>query len=109
MAKVIEETNVGKIAKALIVNRRKLWVLVCGDYKVTTRGCILARVQALGIDPESQLYQDIDYSICTKEQINNRGIHWSHEILICDIDGLISEVINATCPKTYIKTIGLGV
>lgn len=108
MAKFIEETNVEKIAKALIVNHGKLWVLVGGEIKDVVRDCILARVRALGIEPESLLYLDIDYSICTKESINNRRIHWSHDILICDIDGLISEVVNVNGPKTYIKKIGLG-
>lgn len=107
MAKFIEITNMEKIAKALIINHDKLWVLVCGELKDTTRYCILEKVRAFGIEPESQLYQDIDYSICTKESIIDRPIHWSHDILICNIDGLITEVLNIVCTKTCINKIGV--
>ena len=107
MAKFIEEADIEKIAKALIVNRGKLWVLICGDCKESTRSCILKKIRDLGIEPESQLYQDIDYSICTKESINDRPIHWSHDVLICNIDGLISEVINVSCDKICINTMRL--
>ena len=101
----IEETDVEKIAKALIVNHDALWVVLCGEYKELIRDCILARVRALGIESESQLYGDIDYSICTKESINDRCVHWSHDILICNIEGLISETINHTCTNTCIRNI----
>ena len=107
MAKFIEEADIEKIAKALIVNRGKLWVLICGDCKESTRSCILKKIRDLGIEPESQLYQDIDYSICTKESIKDRPIHWSHDVLICNIDGLISEVINVSCDKICINTMRL--
>lgn len=107
MALFVEETDVEKIAKALIVNRGHLWVLLCGDYRESTRSCILQKIRALGIESESQLYQDIDYSICTKESIKDRPIHWSHNVLICNIDGLISEVINVACEKTCINTMRL--
>jgi len=107
MALLIEQTDVGKIAKALILNRGHLWVLVCGEEKESIRSCILSRVRALGIESESQLYQDIDYSICTKESIKDRCIHWSHDVLICNINGLISEVINVACEKTCINTMRL--
>ena len=107
MAKFIEQTNVEKIAKALIVNRGRLWVLVSGEDKETIRHSILSRVRALGIESESQLYQDIDYSICAKESINDRPIHWSHDVLVCNIDGLISEVINVDCGKICINTMRL--
>ena len=107
MALLIEQTDVGKIAKALIINRGKLWVLICGEEKESIRNCILSRVRAFGIESESQLYQDIDYSICTKESINDRPIHWSHDVLICNIDGLISEVINVSCDKICINTMRL--
>ena len=107
MAKFIEETNMDKIAKALIINHDKLWVLVCGEPKDSIRHCILEKVRAFGIEPESKLYQDIDYSICTKESIMDRPIHWSHDILICSIDGLISEVFNVACTKICVNNIGL--
>ena len=107
MATFFEQTDVGKIAKALIINRGKLWVLICSDCKESIRNCILSRVRAFGIESESQLYQDIDYSICTKESINDRPIHWSHNVLICNIDGLISEVINVSCDKICINTMRL--
>ena len=107
MAKFIEETNMEKIAKALIINHNKLWVLVCGELKNPTRHCILEKVRAFGIEPESKLYQDIDYSICTKESIMDRPIHWSHDILICSIDGLITEVFNVVCTKICINKIGV--
>ena len=106
MARIIEQTDVEKIAKALIVNRGRLWVLVSSEYK-ETRYSILSRVRALGIESESQLYQDIDYSICAKESINDRPIHWSHDVLVCNIDGLISEVINVDCGKICINTMRL--
>ena len=105
MAKFIEETNVEKIAKALIVNHGFLWVLVCGGLKHSTRHLILEKVRAFGIDPESKLYQDIEHSICTKEEINDRCPHWSNYILICDIDGFISETISSNGEKICIKTI----
>ena len=104
MAMFVEETNVEKIAKALIVNRGRLWVLLCGDYKEPTRHSILSKVRALGIESESQLYQDIDYSICTKESIGDRPIHWSHDVLICNIDGLINEITGAVGAKTFVNT-----
>lgn len=105
MAGFIEETNVRKIAKALIVNHGFLWVLVCGGLKHSTRHLILEKVRAFGIDPESKLYQDIEHSICTKEEINDRCTHYRHNILICDLDGLINETITADCVMTCIKTI----
>ena len=107
MATFFEQTEVSKIAKALIINRGKLWVLICGDCKESTRSCILKKIRDLGIESESQLYQDIDYSICGLESINDRPIHWSHDVLICNIDGLISEVINVSCDKIYINTMRL--
>ena len=105
MAKFVEETNVEKIAKALIVNRGHLWVLACGDYKEPTRHCVLGKIRALGIEPESQLYSDIDYSICTKESIKDRPIRWNHNIIICNIDGLINDITGAVCAKTFVNTI----
>jgi len=107
MATFFEQTEVSKIAKALIINRGKLWVLICGDCKESTRSCILKKIRDLGIESESQLYQDIDYSICGLESINDRPIHWSHDVLICNIDGLISEVINVSCDKICINTMRL--
>jgi len=107
MAKFIEEADIEKIAKALIVNRGKLWVLICGDCKMSTRSCILKKIRDLGIESESQLYQDIDYSICGLESINDRPIHWSHDVLIFNIDGLINEVINVSCNKICINTMRL--
>ena len=104
MAKFIEEADIEKIAKALIVNRGKLWMLLGGEHKEHTKYCILEKIKALGIEPESQLYQDIDYSICTKESIKDRPIHWSHDVLVFNIDGLINEVINMTCNKICINT-----
>ena len=106
MARIIEQTDVEKIAKALIVNRGRLWVLASGEHKESIRHSILSRVRALGIESESQLYQDIDYSICAKESINDRPIHWSHNVLVCNIDGVISEVINVGCEKICINTLG---
>lgn len=105
MAKFIEETNVEKIAKMLIVNHGFLLVLVCGVLRDTTRSCILKKVLAFGINPESKLYKDIKHSICTKEEINDRCTNWRHDILICDIDGFISETIHTNGEKICIKTI----
>lgn len=105
MTNIIEEVDVSKLAKALIVNHGTLWLLLCGEYKEQTRIFILEKIQALGIEPGSQLYQDIERAICTKETINDRSIHWSHDLLICDVEGLISEVITLTCQKTCINTI----
>ena len=105
MAKFIEETDFKKIAKAFIANHGFLWVLVAGEHKENIRNCILTNVQALGIDPKSILYKDIEYSICTKEEIKNRPIAWNHDLLVCDIDGLINEVTNLVCPKICIKRI----
>lgn len=107
MAKFIEETNMDKIARALIIDHDKLWVLVCGELKDSTRYCVLEKIRSFGIEPESQLYRDIDYSICTKESIKDRPIHWNHDILICNIDGLITEVFNVVCTKICINKIGL--
>lgn len=105
MATFIEQTNYEKIAKALIASHGKLWVVVCGEFKETIKHHILIEVQALGIESESQLYRDIDYSICTRESIMYRDIHWSHDVLICNVDGLISETIKAACVMTCIKII----
>lgn len=105
MAKFIEETDVETIAKALIVKHGQLWVLVAGEFKENIRNCILANIQGLGIEPESKLYQDIEATIVTKEQIKNRFIEWNHELMICDIDGLINEATNLVCHKICIKRI----
>lgn len=105
MATFIEQTNYEKIAKALITSHDRLWVVVCGEFKETIKHHILLAVQALGIESESELYRDIDYSICTRESIMYRDIHWSHDVLICDIDELISEIFNVAGEKTCIKTI----
>ena len=104
MAKFVEVTNVEKIAKALIVNRGRLWVLVCCEFKEAIRHCVLEKVRALGIESESQLYRDIDYSICTKESIGDRPIRWNHHIIIYNIDGLINEIAGAVCAKTLVNT-----
>ncbi len=109
MARFIEQTDMKKIAKALIINHGHLWVLVCGDTKASTRSCILSWVRGLGIDAESKLYQDIDYAICTTESIKDRCVHWSHEIIICNLEGLISEVVNIACAKTCINNVELVV
>ena len=105
MATFIEHTEVSKIAKALILNHGKLWVLVCGDYKETARHCILGKIRALGIESESQLYRDIDYSICTEDSIKDSPIRWNHHIIIYDIDGLINEITGAVCEKTFVNKI----
>ena len=104
MALFVEETNVEKIAKELIVNRGHLWVLVCCELKEPVRRCVLEKIRALGIEPESQLYSDIDYSICTKESIKDRPIRWNHHIIIYNIDGLINEITGAVCAKTFVNT-----
>jgi hypothetical protein len=106
MATFFEQTEVSKIAKALIINRGKLWVLICGDNKVSIGHCILKKIRDLGIESESQLYRDIDYSICDLESIKDRPIIWSHNVLICNIDGLINEITGAVCAKTIVNTIG---
>lgn len=108
MATFIEQTNYEKIAKALIINHDKLWVVVCGEFKETIKHHILLAVQTLGIEPESQLYRDIDYSICTRESIMYRDIHWSHDVLICNVDGLISEIFNVACNRICVNMVGLS-
>lgn len=105
MALFVEQINVEKIAKTLIINHGKLWVLVCGNCEEAIRYCVLQKIRALGIESESQLYRDIDYSICTKDSINDRPIRWSHHIIIFDINSLINEMAGAVCAKTFVNTI----
>jgi len=94
MAKIIEYAEATKIAKALIANVDSLWVLVCGDYKIGIKNAILAKVRELGIESESQLYRDIEHSICDAEEMKNRDIFWKHELLVCNLEGLIKDAIN---------------
>ena len=105
MAKVIEYTDVTKIAKALIANVGNVWVLVCGDCKFAIKNSILAKVRKLGIQSESQLYRDIEYSICDADEINNRSISWSHELLVCNLEGLIKDVVNNSCSAVCVKEV----
>lgn len=105
MTKVIEHTDATKIAKALIANVNRLWVLVCGDYKIGIKNAILAKVRELGIESESQLYRDIQHSICDVEEMKNRNIHWSHELLVYSLDGLIKDVVNINCSTVYVEKI----
>lgn len=108
MATFIKETNYSTIAKALIFNHDKLWVLLSGNYLTSQKDLILSRVRALGIDRESRLYSDIDYSICTKESIKDRNIYYTDSIIICDVDELIREAINVSCgKKIYVETVGI--
>lgn len=94
MAKVIEHTDVTKIAKALIANVDSVWVLVCGDYKAGIKNAILMKVRELGIESESQLYRNIEYSICDANEMKTRNIRYSHDLLVCPLDGLIKDAIN---------------
>lgn len=105
MATFIEQTSFEKIAKALIINHDILWVLVC-DNKQGIKYNILEKVRALGIEPESQLYRDIDYSICDTESIKDRSIHWNDYVVISDIDGLLRETIGISCNKICVNMIG---
>jgi hypothetical protein len=106
MAKVIEHTDVTKIAKALIANVDSVWVLVCGDYKIGIKTAILAKVRALGIESESQLYRNIEYSICDADEMKNRNIRYSHELLVCPLDGLIKDTVNnSNCSFICVGTI----
>lgn len=105
MAKIIEYADATKIAKALIANVNRLWVLVCGDYKIGIKNAILAKVRELGIESESQLYRDIRHSICGADEIKNRNIHWSHELLVYSLDGLIKDVVNINCSTVYVEKI----
>ena len=108
MAIFIEQTNYEKIAKALILNHDKLWVLVCGNYALSTRNLILSKLIALGIEPDSQLYRDIDYSICTKESIKDRSVYYSDYVIICDIDSFIFETTNVACNRICVNMVGLS-
>lgn len=114
MATFIRETNYSTIAKALIFNHDKLWVLLSGNYATSQKDIILSRIRALGIDRESRLYSEIEYSICTKESIKDRSIYYDDSIIIFDVDELVREIVDISCnvdlscnEKIYVNSVGI--